>query len=311
MEYGRLGNSGLVVSKIGLGTNNFGGRIDKDQTRAVIERSLDHGITLFDTADQYGAGKSEEFIGEILGPQRRHDVIIATKFASATGESPYARGTARRYVMQAAEASLRRLQTDYIDLYQVHFPDPHTPVLETLQALDDLVHQGKVRYIGESNFAGWQIVDAVWTARSEHLTRPISAQHDYSLLNQDAKREVLPAARAMGLGVLPFYPLGGGFLTGKYRRGAPLPEGARLTKLPSNRSSRFLNDHNFDLLDKYEAFARDRGHSLTELAFAWLLGQPEIASVIAGATRPEQVDENVAAGTWRLSPEDFEALEHL
>lgn len=311
MEYGRLGNSGLVVSKIGLGTNNFGGRIDKEQTRGVIERALDHGITLFDTADQYGAGKSEEFIGEILGPQRRHDVIIATKFASATGESPYARGTARRYVMQAAEASLRRLQTDYIDLYQVHFPDPHTPVLETLQALDDLVHQGKVRYIGESNFAGWQIVDAVWTARSEHLTRPISAQHDYSLLNQDAKREVLPAARAMGLGVLPFYPLGGGFLTGKYRRGAPLPEGARLTKLPPNRSSRFLNDHNFDLLDKYDAFARDRGHSVTELAFAWLLGQPEIASVIAGATRPEQVDENVAARAWRLSPEDFEALEHL
>ena len=310
MEYGRLGNSGLVVSKVGLGTNNFGGRIDKDQTRAVIERALDRGITLFDTADQYGSGKSEEFIGDILG-NRRHEVIIATKFASPMGESPYSRGTARRYIMQAAEASLRRLQTDYIDLYQVHFPDPQTPILETLQALDDLVHQGKVRYIGESNFPAWQIVDAVWTARSEHLTRPISAQHDYSLLNQDAKREVLPAARAMGLGVLPFYPLGGGFLTGKYRRGAPLPEGARLTKLPAARASRFLNDHNFDQLEKYEAFAVEHGHSVTELAFAWLLAQPEIASVIAGATQPAQVDENVAAGNWKLSRDDFEALQNV
>lgn len=310
MEYGRLGNSGLVVSKVGLGTNNFGGRIDMEQTRSVIDRALDQGITLFDTADAYGEGKSEEFIGEILG-NRRHEVVIATKFASATGESPYSRGTARRYIMQAVEASLRRLQTDYIDLYQVHFPDPQTPILETLQALDDLVHQGKVRYFGESNFAGWQIVDAVWTARTEHLARPISAQHDYSLVNQEAKKEVLPAARAMGLGVLPFYPLGGGFLTGKYRRGAPLPEGARLTKLPAQRSARFLNEHNFDLLEKYEAFAADRGHSITELAFAWLLAQPEIASVIAGATRSEQVDENVATIRWKLSAADFEALERL
>lgn len=310
MEYGRLGNSGLVVSKIGLGTNNFGGRIDKEQTQAVIERALDHGITLFDTADQYGMGKSEEFIGEILG-NRRHDVVIATKFANPMGESPYFRGTARRYVMQAAEASLQRLQTDYIDLYQVHVPDPQTPILETLQALDDLVHQGKVRYIGESNFPAWQIVDAVWTARTEHLTRPISAQHEYSLLHRDPQKEVLPAARATGLGVLPFYPLGSGFLTGKYRRNAPLPENARLTKLPPNRSGRFLNERNFDLLEKYEAFARDRGHSITELAFAWLLAQPEIASVIAGATQPQQIDENVAAESWKLSADDFEALESL
>ena len=310
MEYGRLGASGLVVSKIGLGANNFGGRIDKEQTRAVIERALDQGITLFDTADQYGMGKSEEFIGEILG-ERRHDVIIATKFASSMGESPYSRGTARRYVMHAAEASLRRLQTDYIDLYQIHVPDPQTPILETLQALDDLVHQGKVRYIGESNFPAWQIVDFVWTARSEHLTRPISAQHDYSLLNREPAKEVLPAVRAMGMGVLPYYPLGGGFLTGKYRRGAPLPEGARLTKLPAQRSARFLNERNFDLLEKYSAFAADRGRSVTELAFAWLLAQPEIASVIAGATRPEQVDQNAASLGWKLSAEELIAIDEL
>ena len=310
MDYGRLGNSGLIVSKVGLGTNNFGGRIDLEQTRAVIERALDLGITLFDTSDSYGIGKSEEFIGEVLGG-RRHEVIIATKFASPMGESMYARGTSRRYIMEAAEASLRRLKTDYIDLYQVHRPDLHTPILETAQALDDLVRQGKVRYIGESNFAGWQIADFAWTARSEHLARPISAQHEYSLLNRHAEAEVLPASAAFGLGLLPYFPLVSGFLTGKYRRGQALPEGARITTMPAERSHRFLNDRNFDLVEQWEAFAMQRGHSLTELAFAWLLARPEIASVIAGATRPEQVEENVAAGKWRLTPDEFAAVPGL
>jgi aryl-alcohol dehydrogenase-like predicted oxidoreductase len=307
VEYGRLGNSGLIVSRVGLGTNNFGGRIDFDQSQAVIERALDQGITLFDTADQYGGGKSEEFIGKVLGTRRR-DVVIATKFANPMGESPYMRGTSRRYIMEAVEASLRRLNTDYIDLYQIHRPDPQTPVLETLQALDDLVRQGKVRYIGESNFAGWQIVDLMWNARAEHLARPISAQHEYSLVDREAQREVLPAMRSVGLGMLPYFPLASGFLTGKYRRGAPLPEGARLTKMPAERSHRFLNDANFDRLERWEQFAAERGHSMTELAFAWLLTQPEVSSVIAGATRPEQVDENVAAGAWRLTPEEYDAL---
>lgn len=310
MEYGRLGNSGLVVSKIGLGTNNFGGRIDLERTRAVIDRALDRGITLLDTADSYGMGKSEEFIGEVLG-NRRRDVVIATKFASPMGESPYTRGASRRYIMDAVEASLRRLKTDYIDLYQVHWPDPETPIVETLQALDDLVRQGKVRYIGECNFAGWQIVDLAWTARAEHLTRPISAQHDYSLLRRDAQAEVLPAARATGMGVLPYFPLASGFLTGKYRRDQPLPQQARLTTMPADRSRRFLNEQNFELLERWEAFAAERGHSVTELAFAWLLAQPEIGSVIAGATRPEQVDANVAAGAWKLSPEEFAAVPGL
>jgi aryl-alcohol dehydrogenase-like predicted oxidoreductase len=306
MEYGRLGSSGLVVSKIGLGTNNFGARIDFDRTRSVIERALDRGITLFDTADVYGSGKSEEFIGECLG-SRRHDVVIATKFAIPMGESPYTRGTSRRYITQAVEASLKRLRTDYIDLYQFHRADPQTPLVESLQALDDLVRAGKVRYIGECNFAAWQIVDAQWTARTEHLSRLISAQHEYSLLERRAQQEVLPAARAMGLGVLPYYPLASGFLTGKYRKGV-MPEGARLTNPSARRSGSVLTDENFARLDRWETFARERGHTLTQLAFAWLLAQPEIGSVIAGATRPEQVDENVAAGAVRLTPDDFDAL---
>jgi aryl-alcohol dehydrogenase-like predicted oxidoreductase len=306
VDYGRLGSSGLLVSKIGLGANNFGPRIGLEQTRAVLDRALEQGVTLLDTADIYGMGKSEEFIGECLG-NRRHDVIIATKFAVTMGESPYQRGTSRRYIFEAAEASLRRLKTDYIDLYQFHRPDPETPIVESLQALDDLVKQGKVRYIGECNFAGWQIADAQWTARTEHLARLISAQHEYSLINREIQAEVLPAARAMGTGILPYYPLGGGFLTGKYRKGV-MPEGARLTKANARTSSRWVNDHNFELLEQFEAFASQRGHSMTELAIAWLLSQPEVGSVIAGATRPEQVDENVAAGQWQLAPEDMAAL---
>jgi aryl-alcohol dehydrogenase-like predicted oxidoreductase len=309
VEYGRLGSSGLLVSRIGLGTNNFGGRIDLDQTRAVIDRALDQGITLFDTADMYGSGKSEEFIGETLGP-RRHEVVIATKFAGPMGESPYMRGTSRRYIVEAVERSLRRLKTDYIDLYQVHMPDRMTPILESLQAMDDLVRQGKVRYIGHSNFAAWQIVDAHWTARTEHLARPISAQHEYSLLDRGIEKEVLPAVQAMGLGLLPYFPLASGFLTGKYRKGA-MPEGARLTKMPANRSARIVNDRNFDLVERWETFAHERGHSLLDLAFAWLLGHSAVSSVIAGATRPEQVDDNVAAGRWQLTPAEMEAVPGL
>jgi aryl-alcohol dehydrogenase-like predicted oxidoreductase len=189
-------------------------------------------------------------------------------------------------------------------------PDPQTPILESLQAMDELVRQGKVRYIGHSNFAAWQIVDAQWTARTEHLARPISAQHEYSLLDRGIEKEVVPAIQAMGLGLLPYFPLASGFLTGKYRRGV-MPEGARLTNMPPNRSGRIVNDHNFELLDKWEAFAQQRGHSMTELAFAWLLARPAVASVIAGATRPDQVDENVAAGKWQLTSAEVEAVAGL
>jgi aryl-alcohol dehydrogenase-like predicted oxidoreductase len=309
VEYGRLGNSGLVVSKIGLGTNNFGGRIDLAQTRAVIDRAIEQGITLFDTADIYGQGKSEEFIGESLG-SRRHAVVIATKLAIPMGEGPYRRGTSRRYVMEAVEASLRRLKTDYIDLYQFHRPDPETPILESLQVMDDLVRQGKVRYVGHSNFAAWQIVDAQWTARTEHLVRPISAQHEYSLLDRTLQKEVLPAVQAMGLGLLPYFPLASGFLTGKYGRGE-LPAGARLTNAPADRQGRILNEPNFDLLERWQDFATEHGHSMTELAFAWLLSQPAVSSVIAGATKPEQIDQNVASGTWRLTADEMAAVPGL
>lgn len=303
MEYGRLGNSGLIVSRIGLGTNNFGGRIDLERTRAVIDRAIDKGITLFDTADVYGdRGKSEDFIGQCLG-ERRHDVVIATKLASPMGEGPYRRGTSRRYITDAVEASLRRLRTDYIDLYQLHRPDPETPILETLQVLDDLVHQGKVRYIGHSNFAGWQIVDAQWTAQTEHLVRPISAQHEYSLLDRTIESEILPAIKATGLGLLPYYPLASGFLTGKYRRDR-MPEGARLTNAPAHRRTQVFSDANFDRLERWEDFATERGHSITDLAFAWLLADPSVSSVIAGATSPEQIDSNAGAGEWKLSAED-------
>jgi aryl-alcohol dehydrogenase-like predicted oxidoreductase len=310
VEYGRLGTSGLIVSKIGLGTNNFGGRLDLDGTRAVVDRALDHGITLFDTADIYGGGKSEEFIGEVLG-RRRHEVILATKFGLPVGESPYERGGSRHYIMRAVERSLRRLKTDYIDLYQFHRPDPQTPIAETLEALDDLVHAGKVRYVGHSNFASWQILDADWTARTAHLARPISAQHEYNLLSRDLQREVLPAVRHLGLGVLPFFPLASGFLTGKYHRDA-LPQGTRLTGAGSQMGRRILTDANWDRLERLEAFATEHGHQMIELAFGWLLSQPEVSSVIAGAMTPDQVDSNVTHGlAWRLSPDELAAVPAL
>ena len=226
MEYRRLGRSGLLVSAVGLGTNNFGTRLDEAGTRRVLDQALELGITFVDTADSYGRGASEALIGKLLGA-RRKDVVLATKFSSPMGDSPYQRGTSRRWLIEALDASLRRLATDAIDLYQIHFPDPETPIEETLRALDDVVAAGKVRYVGYSNFAAWQIVEGQWTARSEHLVRPISTQNHYNLLRREVEAEVLPAARAHGLGVIPYYPLESGFLTGKYRPGKT-PQGARL-----------------------------------------------------------------------------------
>jgi aryl-alcohol dehydrogenase-like predicted oxidoreductase len=303
LDYQRLGHSGLIVSAVGLGTNNFGGRLDLERTRAVVDRAIERGITLFDTAESYGGGHSEAFIGESLG-DRRHQVILATKF----GWNAERGRNSRRYLKEAVERSLRRLKTDYIDLYQIHRPDPGTPILETLQGLDDLVHEGKVRYIGHSNFAGWQIMDAHWTAQTEHMARPISAQHDFSLVSRGTEQEVLPAVRATGLGLLPYFPLASGLLTGKYRPGV-VPEGTRLAS--GSAAERWLTEQNFALIQRLETFASDHGHSLLDLAFAWLLSQPEVGSVIAGATRPEQVDQNVAAGEWRLTPDEMEAVRAL
>jgi aryl-alcohol dehydrogenase-like predicted oxidoreductase len=307
MEFRSVGGSGLQVSVAGLGCNNFGGRIDEKATQAVVSAALDAGITLFDTADGYGGTRSEEFLGRALG-SHRDDVVLATKFAMPLGDGPYAGGGSRRYVMRAVEASLRRLGTDYIDLYQMHLPDSKTPIDETLDALNDLVHAGKVRYVGSSNFSGWQIADAEWTARTRGFERFVSAQNEWSLLRRAVEREVVPACAHFGVSLLPYFPLAGGALTGKYRRGEPAPAG---TRLAGDAGSRWLTDTNFARIEALDAFAKDRGHTVGELAHAWLASQRVVCSVIAGATRLEQVRENVAAVEWRLSRDDLRAVDEV
>jgi aryl-alcohol dehydrogenase-like predicted oxidoreductase len=304
MELRSFGASGLKVSAVGLGTNNFGTRLDEGQVRQVIDASLDAGINFIDTADVYGKGASETLIGNVLGG-RRQEFILATKFGLPMSDSPYERGGSRRWVMREVEASLRRLRTDYIDLYQYHRPDPETPILETLQALDDLVRQGKVRYVGHSNFSGWQIADADWTARAERLAIPISAQNRCSLIRREIEAEVLPACRRFGLGMIPYYPLASGFLTGKYRR-ATAPGGGRLTG--SAMAAEILTEENFDRLDRFEEFAREHGRSMLELAIGWLLSHPEMTTVICSASSPEQVAANAAAGGWRLDAAEMAAV---
>ena len=296
MEQRRLGNSGLFVSEVGLGCNNFGGRVDEAGTRDVVHAALDAGIDFFDTADMYGGSLSEEYLGRALAG-RRDDVILATKFGFGMGDGPHRRGASRRYIVRALEASLRRLGTEYIDLYQIHFPDPHTPIDETLRALDDAVRAGKVRYIGCSNFAGWQIADADWTAARDRLNPFVSAQNLMSLLERDVLREVIPACERFGLGMLPYFPLASGLLTGKYRRGEAPPEG---TRLGGARAARSLSERNFDRVEALAGFAEERGRSLLELAIGWLLSFPVVSSVIAGATSAEQVRANVRASSMRL-----------
>jgi aryl-alcohol dehydrogenase-like predicted oxidoreductase len=309
MKLRRLGNSGLTVSEVGLGCNNFGMRIDQAQTQGVVDAAIDAGVTLFDTADIYGATKSEEFLGKALG-KRRQDVVVATKFGMRIGEDDRRKGGSRRWIMRAVEDSLTRLRTDYIDLYQFHQPDPETPIEETLRALDDLVAQGKVRYIGNSNFAGWQIADADWTSRTAHRTRFVSAQNQYSLIERRVEHEVLPACERHGLGFLPYFPLASGLLSGKYKRGAPPPEGTRLA-VWGQRGAQALNEKNFDKVEKLTAFAEAHGHTVLDLAFAWLLGHPVVSSVIAGATSPEQIRANAATADWRLTPEEVAEVSAL
>jgi aryl-alcohol dehydrogenase-like predicted oxidoreductase len=306
MKLRRLGGSGLKVSAVGIGCNNFGMRIDEAQTQAVVDAAVEAGINFFDTADVYGGSKSEEFLGKAIG-KRRHDLVIATKFGMGQGER---QGGSRRWIMQACEASLKRLGTDYIDLYQMHRYDPETPLDETLRALDDLVSQGKVRYIGNSNYAGWQIADADWTARSKGLVPFVSAQNEFSLLQRRVEHEVLPACERFGLGFLPFFPLGSGLLTGKYKRGEPPPEGTRLAAW-GPRGAQALNEKNFEKVEKLEAWAGERGHTILDLAFAWLLGHPAVSSVIAGATSPEQVKANAATAEWALTPEEVKQVGEL
>jgi aryl-alcohol dehydrogenase-like predicted oxidoreductase len=311
MEFRHLGDSGLVVSVIGLGTNNLGMKLDDDQSRAVVYAALDEGITLFDTADTYGA--SEERLGRLL-EGRRDDVVLATKFGgnarargNDNGEDWGARG-ARRYIRRAVEASLRRLRTDWIDLYQLHFPDEATPIAETLSALDDLVHEGKVRYVGSSNFTGWQVADAEWTARTRGLERFVSAQNEYSWLKRDIERDVVPALEEYGIGLLPFFPLASGLLSGKYRRGEPAPEGSRLQAWGRESA---LTDEAFDIIEGLEAFAKARSVPLLHVAIGGLAAQPAVASVIAGATSRAQVEANVAAATWQPTLDDLAELDEL
>src|SRR5690606_23407071 len=309
MKFRNLGNSGLLVSEVGLGCNNFEMRLDIEASRKVIHKALDLGITLFDTADIYGnRGGSETQMGKILGP-RRKDIVLATKFGMPMDDEGRKVGASRRYIMQAVEDSLRRLQTDWIDLYQQHQPDPRTPIEETLRALDDLVRQGKVRYIGNSNFASWQLADADWTARQLGLNRFVSAQDELSLVFRKAEAEQLPACERFGLGFLPFFPLASGLLTGKHQ-GGKAAEGSRLANT-QRLADRYMTPANLATVERLRGWCEKRGMSMVDLAFGWLLAKPQVSSVIAGATRPEQLEQNVKAGETKLSAEDLAEITKL
>ena len=313
MTYRPLGSSGLMVSAVGLGCNAFSRRVDQDGVAAILDAAQDVGVTLLDTADAYGIepGASEEMMGHAMRG-RREEFVVATKFGmnmrGTNGTDHGARGS-RRYVRRAVEASLRRLQTDHIDLYQLHVPDEVTPIEETLAALTELVREGKVRYIGCSNFVGWQVADADWTARTAGLERFVSAQNRYSLLDRDLEEEVVPACERFGLGVLPFFPLEYGLLTGKYTRGADAPADSRAALDPSR--SGWLANADWDRIEALQAYADQRELSLLDVAIAGLAAQPAVSSVISGASRPEQVRANAAALRWEPTLDDLAALDEI
>ena len=298
-----LGDGGPLVSVVGLGCNNFGSRVDERGTRAVVDAALETGVTLFDTADVYGnRGGSEELLGKAL-KKRRDRVVLATKFGHAmSDDAPPNRGS-REYVRSAIEASLKRLRTDWVDLYQYHRPDGITPVAETLGALNELVEEGKVRHVGSSNFDGRMVVEADDLARDRGWARFVSAQNEYSFLKRGAEEELLPTCERLGIGVLPYFPLASGLLTGKYRRGRPAPAGSRLVTRPE-----YLTDEAFDRVEELERYAEERGVTLLDVAIGGLAAMPAVASVIAGATKPEQVRANAAAGEWMPDDGDLRAL---
>src|SRR6476660_6957069 len=302
MRTRELGQGGPEVSVVGLGTNNFGMRIDYDRTALVIDAALEHGITLFDTADIYGQGMSEDFIGRAL-EGRRDKVLLATKFGKPMDERPDDSRGSRDYIRWAVEGSLRRLRTDVIDVYQMHEPDPSTPIETTLDALHELVQEGLVRHIGSSNYSATQIEEADRVARERGVTRFVAAQNHYSLVEREVEDEILPACERLGVGMLPFFPLASGLLTGKYKRGEPATEG-RL-------AGREIHEERWDRLEQLERFAKERGASVVEVAIGGLAAIPAVASVIAGATKPEQVSANVKAGDWEPSAEDLTALNSL
>jgi aryl-alcohol dehydrogenase-like predicted oxidoreductase len=310
MQKRKLGNSTLEVSVVGLGGNNFGGRIDFAATERVVHKAIDLGVNFIDTADSYGnRGGSEEELGRILGEKRR-TIVLATKFGLPMDNAGTLRGASRRYIMQAVEASLRRLRTEWIDLYQLHRPDPQTPIEETLRALDDLVRQGKVRFIGCSNLSAQQVIAAQDAARQHGLAALVSCQDEYNLLERDIERELIPAAKARGMSVLPYFPLASGLLTGKYRRDAALPPGSRLARNPRH-AREFISERNWRIIEELTVFVDQRGRGLLELAFSWLLHDAVVPSVIAGATTPEQVEQNVAAAGWTLSTEELAEIDRI
>jgi aryl-alcohol dehydrogenase-like predicted oxidoreductase len=310
MKTRNLGKSGMIVSIVGLGCNNFGMRIGLEESRPVIDKAIELGVTLFDTADIYGKrGGSETILGQVLG-SRRKDIILASKFGMVMDDEDTMKGASRRYILSAVESSLRRLNTDWIDLYQVHSPDPKTPIEETLRALDDLVRQGKIRYFGCSNFAAWQVVEAYWTSRELRIPSFVTCQDEYSLLVRGIENDRLAVMERYGLGLLPYFPLASGMLTGKYRKDVAPPQDTRFAVLTA-LSQRYVNETNWRIIEELEKFAIGCGHTLLELAFSWLLSKPVVSSVIAGATRPEQVEMNVAAANWDLLAEDLAKIDHL
>jgi aryl-alcohol dehydrogenase-like predicted oxidoreductase len=309
MRERRLDTTQLRVSPVGLGCNNFGGRLDRAAAHSVVHAALDAGVTLFDTADAYGErGGSEILLGEALGA-RRKDVVLISKFGLAMDDDGLLRGGSARYVTTAIEASLKRLNTDWIDLYYLHRPDPNTPIGETLQALDKLITGGKVRYIGCSNMSAAQVVEAQQVSRTCGLHRFVSCQDQYNILSRQIEAELIPAMQAHDLTLLPYFPLASGMLTGKYHFGAPIPAGTRLSQ--KRYSDRFLNDENFRIVENLRAFCAARGRSVLDLAFAWLLSKPVVGCVIAGASTPEQVWQNVAASEWRLDASDMAEINRL
>jgi aryl-alcohol dehydrogenase-like predicted oxidoreductase len=310
MQKRRLGHAGPEVSLVGLGANNFGGRTDLQSSRRVVDRALDLGITLIDTADAYGnKGGSEEILGQALGP-RRKQIVLATKFGLPMDDAGKLKGASRCYIMQAAEASLRRLKTDWIDLYQLHRPDSNTPIEETLRALDDLVKAGKVRFIGCSNLSAVQLDEAQGVASRLGLAAFVSCQDEYNLLDRDLEKDRVAVMRRHGLGLLPYFPLASGLLTGKYASGAPLPAGTRLAH-SARHSGGHLNARNWRIVEDLREFATQRGHTLLELAMSWLASRPFIASIIAGATKPEQVEQNATAVGWALSAAELAAIDRI
>jgi aryl-alcohol dehydrogenase-like predicted oxidoreductase len=310
MEIRNLGGSGLRVSAVGLGCNNFGQRLDVEGTRKVIYKALDVGITLFDTADVYGnRGGSETAMGEVLG-DRRKDIVLAPKFAMDMDDAGVKKGASRRYIMKAVEDSLTRLNTDYIDLYQQHRYDPLTPIEETLRALQDLVTQGKVRYIGCSNLPAWRVAEAALVAKAINVPAFASIQDEYSLVVRDIEKELQPAAKAYNLGILPYFPLASGLLTGKYAASGDAPAGTRFALVPRLRD-RYVNEKNIGITEKLKAFATERGHTMLELAFSWLASREQVSSVIAGATKPEQVEQNAKAIAWKMTPDEITEIDRI